>query len=354
MWRTVLAFAAWLPGLALAADAGLMDLVMPDARLVMEIDVAKIAASPVGQMMKAEIEKARPQWRQRMADVAGFDLTQFVQDVVIAGGGGGKEPRMLILVRGSLDPAHIGALKNYSGKATEYQGVPILSSTGKGSGVIAFPDGGKMAIIGELEDVQAAIARRGHGTGLPAVLAAKVKEYNGRYDAWMVSIGPLVPPSKVSSAAGAGAGAGKEFLEKLEALHGGLRLSPDFDASLEMVARTEPDAAEIAHGVRWLLGAMQAQNKGAAGLENLKFEVKGRRITMSLRVPEEKIRLALGQANLRAAAQAPKAMAALAPAPAPEAQPVIMSGVSPPPAGTIRIQSSPSDMGTVLLSTGKP
>lgn len=343
VWRKVLAIATWLPGLALAADAGLMELVMPDARLVMEIDVAKMAASPIGKMMKAEAQKSQPQWQQRMVEVAGFDPTEFVSDMLIAGGGGGKEPRMLILMRGTLDPAQVGALKNFSGKPTEYQGVPILSSTAKGGGAIAFLDGGKIAVVGEIEDVKAAIARRGHGTSLPAVLAAKVKEYNGRYEAWAVSIGPLVPPSKVAKAAGAPAEAGKEFLEKLEGFQGGLRLTPDFDASLEVVARTEPDAAEMAHAVRWLLGAVQAQHKDAAGLENLKFAVNGRRITMSLHVPEEKVRLALQHTNVRTAAKPLGATVAAVP-----------TGVAPPPAGTIRIQSSPSDMGTVLLPTGKP
>jgi hypothetical protein len=347
MWRKVLAFLALVPGLALAADDGLMELVMPDARLVMEIKLAKLSQSPVGQMVKAEMEKARPQLQQRMIDVAGFALTQYVQDIVIAGSG--NEPRMLVLVRGTLDLERMGALEAFSGGVTKYRGVSILSSSGKGKGAIAFLDGGKIAILGKLADVKAAIGQRGHGVGLSPVLAAEVKQYDGQYDAWVVSAGPLVPASKLSAAPGVPAAA-RKFLESLEAFRGGLRLSRDFDASVEMVARSETEAAQMAQSMRWFLAAARSQQEGASGLENLKFELKGRRIRMSLRVPEGKIRLALQQAGVH---EAVRSSQAIAPAPAGDARAEADYGVPPPPHGTIRILSSPSDMGTVLLPAGK-
>ena len=347
IWRKLLAFAALLPGFAGAVDPSLMDLIMPDARVVAGINAARILASPIGQTIKgqiqSQIQKAGPQWQQQMQMVglAGVDWSQYVQEVLIASPGGpGKNPPFLMIVRGSLDPARLESLKAFTGGLTDYQGVPLLVSTGKSNTAIAFL-GGSVAIFGQPADVKAAIRRRGQHSSPPADLAEKVKQSNQRFDAWLVSTGPLSAPAPVSSA-----GVKTDFLQNLEGFRGGVRFSPDFDLSAEIVARTEKDAAAMAEGLRWLYGAVQAQAKNSArkdatGLENMKFEVKGRRILLSLQVPERMVRAALQQTRV-----SPRA-----PAPAPQTAP--SGGLPPPPPGTIRIESSPSDMGTVLLPTGK-
>ncbi len=48
-WRSLCAVAAFLPGMAAAADPAMLELVMPDARAVMEINLDRMAAAPIGQ-----------------------------------------------------------------------------------------------------------------------------------------------------------------------------------------------------------------------------------------------------------------------------------------------------------------
>src|ERR1039457_6283082 len=124
LWCKLLALAAGLPGLAAAADPEMMNLVMPDASVVMEVNIAKIMASPIGSAMgeavhqgiakqlKVELTKAKPQFQEQIAGLSNIDWSREVRDIVIAGGPG-KPAQMLTIVRTSLDPARIQALAEF-------------------------------------------------------------------------------------------------------------------------------------------------------------------------------------------------------------------------------------------------
>ena len=359
-WRNLLALTA-LPALAAAADPDMLDLVMPDAATVMEVNLAKIMASPVGAAMKdafrqgaatqlkTELAKTNSPYQEQLGALAGIDWSQEVLDIVVARGTGKPAPT-LILVRCSLDLGRIQAMKEFSGQVTEYEGVPMLTSPKAEGGVFAFLDGSIVA-IGQLREVQSAIHRRQHAS-LPAALAAQVGKYSGD-DIWVASTeiitGPVALPAAAKSPAGAQV---EQWIEKIAGLNGGLRFSPDFDLSADLEARTEKGAAEIADGMRWLTGVAQPQGKGASAsmrLEGFKFRLNGKHILLSLHVPEEQMRAVLQQMRAPqagrtavAARQTPPIVQSVAPS----------SGLPPVPAGTIRVQSS--DMGTVLVPVGQP
>jgi hypothetical protein len=339
-WRNLLALTA-LPALAAAAEPDMLNLVMPDAVTVMEVNLAKIMASPVGAAMKdafhqgaaaqlkTELAKANSPFQEQIGALADIDWSREVLDIVVARGPGKPAPT-LILVRSSLDLARIQAMKGFSGQVTEYEGVPMLTSPKAEVGVLAFLDGSIVA-VGQLRDVQSAIHRRGQHTALPAALAAQVGKYS-EDDIWVASTeimtGPVAMPAAAKSPMGAQV---EKFIEKIAGLNGGLRFSPDFDLSADLEARTEKGAAEIADGMRWLTGVAQPQAKNASlstRLEGFKFRLNGKHI------------LPPGAAAV-AARQAQPIMQPAAPS----------SGLPPVPAGTIRVQSS--DMGTVLVPVGQ-
>jgi hypothetical protein len=233
-----------------------------------------------------------------------LDWSRYVQEVLIATSGGPcKNPPFLMILRHSLDAAQLAFFKALAGGTIDYMGVPVLVQTGKGNGAIALLNS-SIAVFGQLADVKAAIRRHGTASRPAVALANKAGQYRGRYDAWLVSVGPLSAPANESSA-----GIKTDFMERLDAMRGGIRFSPDFDLSAEMVARTEKDAAGMMDAVRWLHGAVEVQAKkmgqiGATGLENIKFERDGKRILISLRVPEEQVRLALQRRSAANSAQA--------------------------------------------------
>jgi len=357
LWCKLLAFAAGLPGLAAAADPEMMNLVMPDASWVVEVNIAKIMASPIGsairdaahqgmpKQLQADLTKSKPQLAEQIAVLTSIDWSQDVRDIVTAGGASQQSPKLMI-VRTSFDRARIQALKAFTGETAEYEGVPLLVSSKPGTPAFAFLDN-SIVVIGQLADVKSAIHRRNRHTVLPAALAAQVAKY-GRDDIWLASTGTLSAPltgPATQSPAGAKVA---EYFAKVAGLNGGLRFSPDFDLSVDLQARTAKGAAELAEGLRWLTGMVQSQAQnaghGASGLEGLKFRLNGKRILLSLHVPEEQIRAGLQQMRAAQAAQtaAAASQAPLAPA---------WNGVPPPPPGTIRVTSS--DMGTVLIPVGK-
>jgi hypothetical protein len=329
--------ALFVPVMAAGADPAMLELIMPDARVVIEINLDRMVASPIGQamsaQMKTELHNLRADWQQPLA---GFNLdwSHFAQEVIFAGGGApGRESPSLVIVRGLLDPAWIESLNAFHGSKSTYMGVPILSSGG-GNSVVAFLDG-SIAVIGQPADVKAAIRRRGQNTPPSPVLAEGLQRFEGQYDAWMVSAGGLAPSKSP-------VGNSLKWLDRVDGFTGGLRLSPDFELSAVITMRNEKDVAEMANGLKWFSGVVQTQDRTAASLDNMKFEVDGKRLTLSLQVPEQQVRAALQQ---RGQPGRPRA-AAVKP-------PEISNGMPELPSGTIRVQSSPGDMGTVVVPVVK-
>jgi hypothetical protein len=127
--------------------------------------------------------------------------------------------------------------------------------------------------------------------------------------------------------------------DHLESLNGGVRFSPDLEISADLTMRTEKDVADMANTLRWFTGVVRTQAQGAASLDKMDFKAEGRRLSISLQVPEQEVRAALQQRQNAQAAPRPRAVR----------PPDIASGLPEPPPGSIRVQSSPSDMGTVVL-----
>jgi hypothetical protein len=365
LWPKLFALAVALPVLASAADPEMMNLVMPDAKGVMEINIARIAASPIGSalgdavhqgvttQLKSELGKAKPQFQEQIAALGNIDWLRDVRDVVIAGGPG-KQPAVLVIVRTSLDAAKIAALQAFSGNAATYEGVPLLASSKPGGGTIAFLEN-SIVVIGQADDVKAAISRRHQHTALPEALAAQVAKYS-RYDLWFASTEfptESLDGGKTKSQAGAQAA---QFIQKVAGFNGGLRVSPDLDISADLEARTEKAAAEMGEGLHMITSMVQAQAKSGgkgSGLEGLKYRVNGKHILLSLHVPEAQLLAGLQQMRtaqtMKTAAAAKQAPVVSAMREVPAAAP--STGVPPPPAGTIRVQSS--EMGTVIIPVGK-
>jgi len=345
-----LAFAFLCPELACAEQPSLLDLVMPDAHVVAQIHLARIAASPIGSAMaqamrkglwtqvQAQSMKADPRIQQQIMDLAGIEWIQDVQQVVVAGAGTGKDSAVLVLLGGLRPAARMQLQTSTSGKAAEFEGVPVMSTGGMGDSAIAFLDD-STAVLGRAADVRAAIHRRHQGASLPAPLATRIGECSGRYDAWICSIGVLPVMAKAPGGDPKAAQV-MEWARRVESFAAGLRVSRDLELAAEIGLRTKKDADSAAQALNWFAGMMASPKAGnnKSGLEDVRFQVSGRRISFSARVPEKELLLAMEQ-QTRSHAAVPRL--------AKPADP------PPPPPGMIRVQSSPKDMGTVLLPTGE-
>ena len=347
--RKLLALAFGLPVVVAAADPDMIRLMMPDASGVLEINIAKVAKSAIGSamadavhqgmtaQMQAELAKSRPELQGQLSAISNIDWIRDVQDVLIAGGPtvAGKPWAALLIARTSLDASRIAALNGFHGDRTEYEGVPLLVSAPPGNGVMAFLDN-SIVVIGQMNDVKAAIHRRRDPVALSGALSAEIAKYV-QYDIWLAATGIRIP-QPAGRAAGSPAGAMMmQYFEKLTGVSFGLRLSPDFDLSATLEARTDKAATELAQGIEWLSSSARQQAKlaGKSGkeLDSLKWEANGRRVRVSLHVPEEQVRAGLKQMRTD------------------QVRTGSTTRPSRPAAGTISVQSSE---GTVTIPLDQP
>src|SRR5690349_789528 len=162
---------------------------MPDARVVVGIDLAHIRSSALSSSFTNGVQSANPEL-QKLMEAAGFDPMRDLQEILFASPGIGKNPPALLVARGTFDIAKLRAFAESAGsKISDFGGVPILSDPEKDSGSFALLD--NIILGGNRAQVEAAIGRRGRGLILNTEMATKVSALSRRYDAWLVSLAPL-------------------------------------------------------------------------------------------------------------------------------------------------------------------
>src|SRR5579871_3341557 len=128
--------AGWLP----AADAGLLNLVMPDAKVLAGINVDQAKTTPFGIYMLSQIQAQGAQHLQQVAALTGFDPTQNLHELLIASNGAPGSHTGLVLARGNFDANKIqSAAVAGGGTTTTYNGVTLILDP-KQMHAVAFPD----------------------------------------------------------------------------------------------------------------------------------------------------------------------------------------------------------------------
>lgn len=180
---------AAMAGSLAAADAQLLKLVMPDAKVVSDINVTQAKATPFGQYVLSQLSTSSV---EQLTALTGFDPSQDLNELLCASNG--TPNTGLALATGIFDPTKIAALAAQDGAVTEpYQGVTILENPAKTNGV-AFLNPGIMA-AGDVADVKAAIGRQSAPTTLSQSLTNEITMLSNLNDAWALT---TMPPSSLS------------------------------------------------------------------------------------------------------------------------------------------------------------
>jgi hypothetical protein len=331
-----------------AVDPVLLDQVMPEAKVFVGIRLAGISTSPIGQMLLAQSGAASEQIKT-LTKTIGFDPLKDVREILIASTGEAKDNRGLVLLRGTFPKIETLAAAARS-PVQSYKGIPVLVMKQQASPAMLALLDPSMIAVGDQKSVQAAIDRRGLNTGLDSRLVARVQEMSGKYDFWMVG---KVPEGAFPAAGAPGGQLGGllqgDIVKSIVEFGGGVKLSPELTIAAEAVTKTDKDAAALADVLKFFIGMAQMsaqKNPQAANamalLQKLNLRAEGNVAKMSLTIPaaelEKAVQAAIAQARRQATTFAPSGVA-----PARQAPPVV------PPAGGLIINSSPSDMGTVVI-----
>jgi hypothetical protein len=320
-----------------AADPSLLNLVMPDARVLVGVNVERTLSSEIGKEIGSQIQNRAPDLQQ-IIQKTGFDPTHDLQEVLIAATGKGQNGPALLLIRGSFDAAKVSAAAASTGLTPQtYEGVQIMNTPSQSKGgAFAFLDG-NIVVGGDLDQVKAAIERQKHQTALRADLASQVSSLSDRYDIWVISMAPL---SEITAGAGNPQMKQASDLAKcIQQVSGGVKFSADLELAAELMTHSETEATQLRDALQFFSGFVTANPQNPSGLDPkaLKLTADARTVRISVLVTG---------AQLKKAYEAQMARLNHAGMPA---------AVRKPPAQEtgLTIQSSERDMGTVVLPSSK-
>ncbi|MEO8371858.1 MAG: hypothetical protein ABI806_21910 [Candidatus Solibacter sp.] len=179
-------------GVLSAADPQLLNLVMPDAKVLAGLNVEQAKGTQFGQFVLNQLQTQDADL-QKLVTLTGFDPRRDVRELLVASTGV-QDKTGLALARGQFDISKITALAILHGVKTEnYNGINILSEPSKKEVGLAFLDSTTVA-AGDIANVKGAIDRLRTPQSLPAAVSVKVNQWSNSQDAWGIT---TVPPSSL-------------------------------------------------------------------------------------------------------------------------------------------------------------
>jgi hypothetical protein len=176
-----------------AIDPVLLNLVMPDAKILSGIQVDQSVASPFGQYVLNQMQ-AGDDGFQKFILSTGFDPRRDLHEVLAATSSDGTSttPSVIALCRGVFVPSQIlAAATAQGGTITQYKGFSIIAGPDATSPTaIVFFDS-TTAAAGDLASVKAAIDRKLAGSTFGGALAQKAKDASVSNSAWFATTTPL-------------------------------------------------------------------------------------------------------------------------------------------------------------------
>jgi len=242
-----------------AADPQLLNLVMPDAKVLAGVNVEQAKGTQFGQYVLNQLQ-TQDAHMQELVALTGFDPRRDVRELLVASDGVPQGKTGLALARGNFDVARIIAAATMHGAVTEmYSGVTILQGPKKQEVGIAFLDATTVA-AGDIASVKGAIDRRGMAQPLPAALIVKVNQWSLSQDAWGIT---TVPPASLAPPGAIKAGAPNNLMvnagQNVQAAAGGVKFGANAVFSGEAECDTAQNATTLGDMVKLLINLAQMQ-----------------------------------------------------------------------------------------------
>lgn len=286
-----------LSGAAFAADPGLMNLVMPDVKVLAGANVTSARISPLGQFLLLKIGAGGQ--LQKLTAATGVDPLQDVTEILAATTADAAAPSGLVLLRGTFKVDQI--LANFPADRIQTNGdnkiVTVSDAKGKVQVALAFI-GTTIALAGDAPAVTAALERSTGSNAIDPKLAVQVNALAAANDAWVVStagIAGLLPATGNAAQAA-------QMLKNVQGLSGGVKFGPGIQGQLEVVADTVKNAESLGDVARLVisLASMNAPKDAQTAellklVQTLQISTKGTAVDLALTVPEATFEGLLGR-----------------------------------------------------------
>lgn len=280
------ALAALFSGVLSAADPQLLNLVMPDVKVMAEVNVAQAKTSPFGQYLLLQVET---QQLQQIAALTGFDPTRDVNELLVAGSGAAQHSG-LALASGTFNVATITSFVAQQKVATEaYHGVTIFEDPQKHGGLAFLSN--SIAAAGDLDNLKAAIDRLSSPSILPASLLVEIGKLSASNDAWLLTTVPpssLKPSSSAPAVPGIGNGA-ENVLGTVQSASAGIKFGTNVVIAAQAQTDTAQNATAIAGLIQFLVNMAQLkatdEPQVQALAKALAVSANGATVNISLALP---------------------------------------------------------------------
>lgn len=273
----ILAGLCLLGSTAFAANPALLNLVMPNAKVLAGVNVTNAKISPFGQFLLARIA-ASTHPIPGFITATGFDPRTDLTELLFATAADPSAPGGLALASGAFEVDRIvtAAASHKSLDVQTYDGDTLIVGTNPKAKVqraVAFI-GTSIAIAGDVADVKAALDRSTSTNSIAdSALAAEVNTLSTGNDAWIASsVG--VPAKKLQA------------LKTVQSFSGGVTFGTTVVGAGQAVANSPQNAQALASVIQLLTTA--ASNK-LPELQGLQVSVTDSTVNVSLSLPEARL-----------------------------------------------------------------
>ena len=270
-----------------AADPQLLNLVMPDAKVLAGVNVEQAKGTQFGQFILSQLQTHDAQMQQ-LVTLTGFDPRRDVSELLVASDGVAGSKTGLALARGNFDIAKITAAATVAGAATEvYNGFTILEDPKNKEAGIVFLDATKVA-AGDVASVKGAIDRLKTPQPLPVAVTDKVNQWSLSQDAWGIT---TVPPDSLVPA---GQGTQNPMFnvgKSVQAAAGGVKFGALVVFSGEAQCDTAQNAKTLGDMIQLLINMAQMQANldptAAALIKSVTVTASGNLMKIQASLPED-------------------------------------------------------------------
>jgi hypothetical protein len=274
-----------------AADKKLLNLVMPDVKVLAGVNVRGAAASPLGRYVLALTMERNRQFQQASTDF-GVD-PHSLREILVASNSAPRYDMGIAIARGNFHPTTVIAKAVDRGAVTEAYRSATLVTDAKHTVGLAFL-GSNLLITGDLASVKAAIDRAAAPWSMPAALSARIAQLSAADDAWVVS---TVPASKLlpTSAVAAGASRGvspQNILQNVERMSAGVKFGKLALVSALAQADSPETALLLGDTLKLVVNLLQAQARQLApdSAQSLVVDPQGNLLNLSFHLTDTEFR----------------------------------------------------------------
>ena len=276
-------FAGSLP----AVDPQLLGLVMPDVKVLGDVNVAQAKSSPFGQYVIGQLQNAD---LAELAALTGFDPRQDLTELVCATNATAPGSKTgLALASGNFDVAKITALATeHKAVMVTYNGTTIIENPGQTDGVAFLTPA--ILVAGDVASVQGAIDRQKTPQPIPSPLQTLATQLSNTEDAWVLS---TVPPAGFLSQANTPTpGLVKQpILQQVLSGWTGVKFGANIVVTAQATADNAADATSLANTIQLFanIAQMQAQqNPNLASLaQSISVTASGTNVNFSASLPQD-------------------------------------------------------------------